>query len=181
MIIPTLTDSLLSLRPLQPRDAAQLHSIYQQEGVLKYFPIPAPPPLERLERFILAQQSHWIKYGYGNWGILPDGEQEIIGWAGLQYLPELDETELGFLLARPFWGKGLATEAAMLSVQFGFETCCLDHLVALVHPENHASQTVINKNNFQYIETIPLWGIQLMRYKLERMNYHQKASERSTS
>ena len=123
MIIPTLTNSHLSLCPLQLRDAVILHSIYQQESVLKYFPNPTPPPLERLDHFILAQQTHWQKYGYGNWDILPDGEQEIIGWAGLQYLPELDETELGFLLARPFWGKGLATKAARLSVQFGFENC----------------------------------------------------------
>jgi ribosomal-protein-alanine N-acetyltransferase len=181
MIIPTLTNSHLSLCPLQSGDAVLLHSIYQQEGVLKYFPSPTPPPLERLDHFVNDQQSHWQTHGYGNWGILPAGEQEIIGWAGLQYLPELDETELGFLLARPFWGKGLATEAARLSTQFGFETCCLDHLVALVYPENHASQAVLNKTNYQYIETIPLWGIQLMRCKLDRMDYDHQTGERSTS
>lgn len=181
MIIPTLSNSLLSLRPILPSDAEVLHNIYQQDGVLKYFPIPTPPPLERLERFIIAQQTHWLEYGYGNWGILPDGEEEIIGWAGLQYLPELDETELGFLLARSYWGKGFATQAARLSIQFGFETCHLDHLVALVHPENHASRAVVKKCNFQYIETIPLWSIQLMRHKLERMNYYHQTGERSTT
>jgi RimJ/RimL family protein N-acetyltransferase len=82
--IPTLSTDRLILRPLQPEDAGVLHRIYQGKGVLHYFPNPTPPPLERVERFIAGQQAHWEKHGYGNWGILPAGEREIIGWAGLQ-------------------------------------------------------------------------------------------------
>ena len=85
------------------------------------FQTPTPPPLEKVQRFLAGQQAHWEKYGYGNWGILPEGEKEIVGWAGLQFLPELNETEVGFLLDRPFWGKGYATEAALASLNFGFE------------------------------------------------------------
>lgn len=180
MMIPTLFGEHHSLRPILPSDAKVLHSIYQQEGILKYFPNPTPPGPERLELFVSNQRSHWQKHGYGNWGILPNGETEIIGWAGLQYLPELGKTELGFLLARPFWGKGLATQAARLSIQFGFDKCQLDHLVALVHPDNHASQAVIRKCSFQYAKTIPLWGIELMVFDLDRKDHHPLKDERST-
>ena len=144
-----------------------LHRIYQSEGVLRYFPIPASPPLEKVQRFVAGQQAHWEQHGYGNWGILPDGEHEIIGWAGLQYLPELDETEVGFLLDRPFWGKGYATEAALASLDFGFEHFNLDHIIALVHPDNFASRRVIEKCGMSYVETLPLWGVELMRYRIE--------------
>jgi len=98
---------------------------------------------------------------------VPDGEVEIIGWAGLQFLPELDETEVGFLLDRPFWGKGYATEAALASLEFGFEHFGLDHIIALVHPENLASRRVIEKCGMSYTETLSLWGIELMRYRTE--------------
>jgi RimJ/RimL family protein N-acetyltransferase len=81
------------------------------DGALTYFPSTTPPPLEKVERFIAGQLAHWEQYGYGNWGIQPINEFEIIGWAGLQYLPELDETEVGFLLSPPNWGQGYATEA----------------------------------------------------------------------
>jgi RimJ/RimL family protein N-acetyltransferase len=64
---------------LEPRDAQALHRIYQNEGVLRYFPNPHPPGLERVERFITNQQAHWEQHGYGNWGVLPDGEGDIIG------------------------------------------------------------------------------------------------------
>jgi RNA polymerase sigma-70 factor, ECF subfamily len=165
--IPTLHTTHLTLRPILPADVTALYRIYQAEGVLQYFPNPAPPPLEKVERFVAYQQTHWEKYGYGNWAILPEGEREIAGWAGLQYLPELDETEVGFLLDRPFWGKGYATQAARAALRFGFEHFDFDHIIALVHPENAASRRVIAKCGMNYVDTLSLWGIALMRYQIE--------------
>lgn len=168
--IPTIQTASLTLRPFQVADAPVLHRIYQTEGVLRYFPSTTPPPLEKVERFIAGQQVHWEQYGYGNWSMTlkePHGASEIIGWVGLQYLPELDETEVGFLLAKSFWGRGFATEAALASLQFGFERMDLDHIIALVHPENLASRCVIQKCGMVVQETIHLWGIDLMRYRLD--------------
>ena len=162
---PSILTTHLTLRPLMESDAGVLHRIYQSQGVLRYFPNPNPPPLDKVQRFITGQQMHWEKHGYGDWGIMPDGEVEIIGWAGLQFLLELDETEVGFLLDRPFWGKGYATEAALASLEFGFEHFGLDHIIALVHPENLASRRVIEKCGMSYTETLSLWGIELMRYR----------------
>lgn len=165
-MIPSRHTPLLSLVPLEPAHAEVLYRIYQTEVVLRYFPTLTPPPLEKVRRFILSQQEHWDKYGYGNWGILPEGENQITGWAGLQYLPELDETEVGYLLDKPFWGKGFATEAARGSIQFGFERRNLDHIIALVHPENYPSRRVIEKCGMTYVQTIHLWGIDLMRHRI---------------
>jgi len=162
---PHLQTSNLTLTPLQPGDAAALYTVYQTEGVLRYFPNPAPPTLEQVQRFISRQQSHWETYRYGNWGLHLADRQEIIGWAGLQYLPELDQTEVGFLLDRPFWGKGYATEAAAASLRFGFEQCRLEQIIALVHPDNLASRRVIEKCGLGYVDTIHLWGIDLMRFQ----------------
>jgi RimJ/RimL family protein N-acetyltransferase len=166
--VPLLRTSRLNLVPLKRADADTLFRIYQSENILQYFPSPTPPPVEKIQRFIIGQLAHWEKFGYGDWGVLPDGQAEIIGWVGLQYLPELDETEVGFLLDRPFWGKGYATEAALASLKYGFEHFDLDHIIALVHPDNLASRRVIEKCGLKYFETISLWGIELMRYSIER-------------
>jgi ribosomal-protein-alanine N-acetyltransferase len=165
---PSMQTARLTLRPLEENDATLLFHIYQSEGVLRYFPNPNPPPLDRVQRFIQQQHMHWEKHGYGNWGILPEGQTEIVGWAGLQYLPELDETEVGFLLDRPFWGKGYATEAAQASINFGFGQHNLDYIIALVHPGNLASQRVISKCGVEYQDTLSLWGIELQRYRIDR-------------
>jgi ribosomal-protein-alanine N-acetyltransferase len=137
------------------------------EGVLKYFPNPSPPSLEKVEGFIAGQEKHWVAYGYGNWGILPNDAEDMVGWVGLQYLPELGETEVGFLLSPPHWGKGYATEAAQASLQFAFERLGQDHIIALVHPENLASRRVVQKCGMAQVETIHLWGIDLIRHRLD--------------
>jgi ribosomal-protein-alanine N-acetyltransferase len=167
--IPAIQTARLMLRPLRAADAVIIHRIYKTDGGLKYFPIPTPPPLDKVERFIAGQQEQWKRYGYGNWGILPNGEDEIIGWVGLQFLPELDETQVGFLLDKPIWGKGYATEAARASIQFGFDQLDFNQLIALVHPENTASRRVLDKCGMTYIETIRLWGMDIMRHLTEKM------------
>lgn len=167
-MIPTIYAPRLRLRPLEFEDATVLYRIYQNEGVLQYFPTTTPPPLEKVERFIAGQLEHWETHAYGNWGIVPHEEDQIIGWVGLQFLPELNETEIGHLLDKPYWGKGLATEAASKSVRYGLDELKLDHMIALVHRENIASQRVIQKCGTTYVETIPIWGIDLMRYRVNR-------------
>jgi ribosomal-protein-alanine N-acetyltransferase len=72
------------------------------------------------------------------------------------------------LLVRPYWGNGYATEAAQASLQYGFEHVKLEHIIALVHPENLASQRVIDKCGMSYQETISLWGMQLKRYRIDK-------------
>lgn len=171
--IPILQASHLVLSPLQDSDSEVLHRIYQSEGVLRFFPNPDPPPLERVQRFVANQQTHWEKFGYGNWGILPEGQGEIVGWAGLQYLPELNETEVGFLIDRSFWGKGYATEAALVSVKYGFAHCNLIYIIALVHAENFASRRVINKCGMTYVDTVPLWGMELLRYRIDMQTFRE--------
>jgi [ribosomal protein S5]-alanine N-acetyltransferase len=168
----TIQTDHLTLRPLELADAEVLHCIYQTEGVLRYFPTTTPPPLARVQRFVLSQQEHWDKYGYGNWGILPEGERQIAGWAGLQFLPELNETEVGYLLDSPFWGQGYATEAARACLRFGFEHCVLDHIIALVHPDNAASRRIVEKCGMNYEETIHIWGVNLMRHRIDAARWN---------
>jgi len=163
----TLQTQRLTLRPLESADAEVLHRIYQTEGILQYFPPTGPPTLYKVQRYIMRQQEHWDRHGFGHWGITLDGENQIIGWVGLQFLPELNETEVGYLFDKPFWGQGLATEAALASIQFGFESHRLDHIIGLVHPENTGSRRVIEKCGMNYVETIHIWNIDLMRHTLK--------------
>ena len=167
-VIPTISTDHLILRPFSAPDAAILHRIYQSEGVLQYFPNPVPPPIEKVERFVANQQAHWEKYGYGNWAVTVQGDPEIIGWAGLQFLPETDETEVGYLLDKPHWGKGYATEAARASLQFGLANFDFPEIIALVRPDNAASLKVAAKCGLIAVERKVYWGVEMVRHVLKR-------------
>jgi RimJ/RimL family protein N-acetyltransferase len=168
MSIPTITTARLSLRPFRDEDAEPLHRILSEEGMLRYFPNPDPPDLERVRRFVARQSAHWEEHVYGWWAVEPPGGPELIGWNGLTYLPETGETEVAYLLARPYWGHGLTTEAARASLRFGFEVHGLDPIIALVHPENARSIRVIEKLGMAFTRRAEYFGMELLRYILDR-------------
>ncbi len=60
-------------------------------------------------------------------------------------MPPRGRLEIGWRLARAYWGKGYATEAACASLAFGFEHCGLDEVVAFVVPANGSSRRVMDR------------------------------------
>jgi ribosomal-protein-alanine N-acetyltransferase len=164
MTIPTLATERLILRGWTEADAALLHRIYCQEGVLRYFPQPEPPPRERIDKLIQSQLDRWEKDGYGLWAVDLKESGTLIGWCGLQFLQETDEIEVGYLLGRPYWGNGYATEAALASLHFAFETVGLRSVIAIVHPENIASQRVIEKLGMDFVDENHYFGMDCYRY-----------------
>lgn len=60
----------------------------------------------------------------------------------------IKSAELGYWLAQPFWGQGIATEAVARMVRIGFEECGLHRISADVYAPNIASQRVLEKNGF---------------------------------
>ncbi len=124
-----------------------------------------PPDRARVERLIAGQLQHWAEHGLGWWAVeLRCATGELLGWNGLQYLPETDEVEVGFLLSRPHWGQGLATEGALAALRFGFETLGLSRIVGIVHPENAASQRVLEKAGLARVNEADYFGMHMLRY-----------------
>ncbi|GAA3635018.1 GNAT family N-acetyltransferase [Flavivirga jejuensis] len=92
----------------------------------------------------------WIqdykKYGYGRWATIYKPENKIIGFAGLKYLPEINETDIGFRFLPEYWGKGIASEITEEIIRFGFENLRLDKIIGIAMPENVGSWKVLEKN-----------------------------------
>ena len=166
--IPEIHTSRLRLRAFVPEDAQPLYSILQQDDILKYFPNSQPPELDRVERLIQRQIEHWETHFYGWWAVVPYGQENMIGWNGLQFLPETNEIEVGYLLSKAFWGSGLATEGAQAALEFGFATHELEEIIGLVHPENIASQRVLEKAGLTFTNLAEYFGMELMRYCILR-------------
>jgi RimJ/RimL family protein N-acetyltransferase/GNAT superfamily N-acetyltransferase len=170
MTIPTLTTSRLALRPFTEADAEPLHRILNEDGILRYFPRPDPPDMARVQRIIAAQLQHWEEHGLGWWAVelRSTGELratgELLGWSGLQYLSETKEVEVGYLLSGRHWGKGLATEGALAALHFGVETLRLGSIIGIAHPENIASQRVLEKAGLTFINEADYFGMHVRRY-----------------
>lgn len=169
MHIPAVNTGRLLLRPWTAGDAGALLAILKEAGILRYFPNPTPPSLEKVERYLAHQLAHWQEHGYGHWAIVSRDHGGVLGWNGLEYLPEVSQTEVAYLLSRRAWGKGLATEAARAAIRFGFETAGLEKIIGLVHPDNTGSIRVLEKCGLTFSDRIPLWGLELCRYRIEKL------------
>lgn len=132
--------------------------------MLRYFPNPDPPNMERVVRLIQRQMDHWVENGYGWWAVESRTSSQLIGWSGLQYLPETGEIEIGYLLAKPFWGQDLASEGARVGMEFGFQQLQLPTIIGIVHPENIASQRVLEKLGLQFQGESQYFGMDCYKY-----------------
>jgi ribosomal-protein-alanine N-acetyltransferase len=144
MTMPTIRAARLILRPFTEEDTTPLHQILSDLDVIHYLPTTELPPRDRVHRFVIDQIDHWQKRGYGWWAVEPRSQKTLIGWNGLRYLPETGKIEVAYLLDKAWWGKGLATGGAKASPRHGFETLGTETIIALVHPENKASQRAID-------------------------------------
>jgi ribosomal-protein-alanine N-acetyltransferase len=111
--------------------------------------------------------AHWTERGYGWWAVELKKSGELIGWCGLNHLPDTDEIEVLYLIGEDHWGKGLATEAAFSTVEYAFEVAGLETLVGIVHPENIASRRVLEKIGMTYKGRAKYFGIEVDTFLLE--------------
>ena len=93
---------------------------------------------------------------------------EFMGWYILKRLPSDGEVEVGFRLKKKFWGKGYSTEAGIRLLKHGFETVGLKRIIAIVRPDNLASQTVIKKIGLKEEGTGTFHGINCLYFGVDK-------------
>ena len=106
-------------------------------------------------------EDYYQKWGFGIWAIVERSGREVIGYCGLSHFPNRcghDEMEIGYRLARPYWGRGLATEAAQAVRDYGFGTLGLPRLIAMIDPRNVASIRVAEKTGLRYERDVMFEG-----------------------
>ena len=162
--IPTIQTTSLTMRPFSKKDAWPLHKILSDREVLQFFPNPDPPTIEAVRKLIEAQLRHWDEHGYGWWAIEPLSTPRLIGWGGLRWLHDTEETEVAYLLARDNWGSGFATEIARSSLDFAFNKPGIENVVGIVHPDNIASSRVLEKSDMSYTGRYHYFGMECDRF-----------------
>lgn len=147
----------ISLRPWSIEDAATLTAYFNNINIwnnLRDY-IPHPYRTGDAVKFISDQS---LLMPTQNFAIL--NEQEIVGGIGLILQEDVYKmnVELGYWVAEPFWGTGIATISVGLMTQYIFETFAINRVVAEVFDYNKASMRVLEKNGY-YLESVRRKGI----------------------
>lgn len=104
-------------------------------------------PKERAEawRDLALFVGHWALRGYGLFAVEEKESGAFVGRVGA-WQPECwVGFELGWALARPFWGKGYAHEAARVAGDWVFAQFPLERIVSLIHADNMPSQKLAQR------------------------------------
>jgi ribosomal-protein-alanine N-acetyltransferase len=171
--IPTIQTARLILRAFTPADEAPLHAIVSKPQVLRYFPRTEPWPMERVQRWLASQPTHWQEYGFGWFAVEARASGQLMGWCGLRMLEESGEVEVLYLYDEPFWGQGYATEAAQRTVTDGFERYQLAEIIGLTLPGNIGSQRVLEKAGLTFVGQESYFGVTCNKFVLDQIHFQQ--------
>jgi RimJ/RimL family protein N-acetyltransferase len=138
-----------------------------------------------LDEAIGLIQNVWLsdyeKYGYGRFAVIYKPDKKLIGFCGFKYLPELNETDLGYRFLPEYWGMGIATESSIKMLEYGFSVLKLSNVIGTVFPQNKASSNVLKKLGFTYkgLKRYPGEDIlgDLEWYSLSKEEYKAKEHE----
>ena len=137
------TDSLL-LDPLAREDFSWLFALYADAEVMRYIG-HGPRTEDESRRNLDWLVAHGERLPFGYWVLRERATGARLGGAVLMIRREGAPVELGFMLARPAWGRGLGTEVARALVAHAFADLSLPELQAFTAAENAASQGVLRK------------------------------------
>ncbi|MFF4218165.1 GNAT family N-acetyltransferase [Streptomyces nondiastaticus] len=144
--MPELRTARLLLREWRDSDLAPWAAMNADPEVRRYFPDVLTP--ERSAASAARFQDDLGRRGWGWWAVEAVATGEFIGFAGLDPVEEhvpFTGVEAGWRLARPAWGHGYATEAALAVVTFGFESLGLPEILAVTTATNLRSRAVMRR------------------------------------
>lgn len=133
---PILATTRLMLHPLSHADAAGLHPVFADPEVMRFVDYPASRDIADTMRRIelwMVPLPEW----HATWTVRVAATDAVIGMVNFHHREAWNRrAEIGFLLARPFWGQGLMREALSALVAHCFEALDMNRLEATILPEN---------------------------------------------
>ncbi|WHI51075.1 GNAT family N-acetyltransferase [Microbulbifer sp. MLAF003] len=141
----------LQLRQWREEDKPVFAEMNADPSVMEFF--PSLLTREESDAGVDRSSAHIEKYGWGFWALELRESGEFLGFVGIKNvtdnLPFAPAVEIGWRLARPFWGKGYASEAARASLHVAFNTLCLNEVVSFTPLQNIRSQKVMERLGMQ--------------------------------
>ncbi|UFU08252.1 GNAT family N-acetyltransferase [Ruania halotolerans] len=143
----------LRFREMTPDGLDEMADLPGDPTVMAFY--SAPKSRTEASVWIDWNQRNYAEYGYGFW-VLETLEGEFVGDCGLtwQRVNGVATLEVGYHVRSAHQGLGYASEAAAACRDFAREALGAGELVAIIHPENHASRRVAEKIGMVHVDDI---------------------------
>lgn len=157
------------LREFEPSDANALVEIEFDAEVKQFLGLPKKSKAE----FVRGVQ----RFGIEGW-IIQAFEGQVAGNGALTRAKRKGDAELRVVIGKPFWGNALGKKVATLLVQIAFQYLNAKAVVAVVHPENKASLSIVRALSFRrrgvIAAAVNSWQAGHYVYRMPRNVYKNK-------
>jgi [ribosomal protein S5]-alanine N-acetyltransferase len=153
MIIPTLREGDISIRPIRLRDARQLErELIENRRWLRPWEATNPVgPMNFDVRSSIRSLQTNARAGYGLPFII-EYRGELAGQLNVSSITygSLSSATIGYWVSERFAGHGLTPTAVALATDYSFFTVGLHRMEICIRPENEPSLRVVEKLGFRY-------------------------------
>jgi len=165
---PQIHTTRLVLCPVSMDELRALHRVWINPDVRRYLWDDTVISEQRAASEIEKGIASFERYGFGLWSIFPQGQETLLGFCGLRHFGDPPEVELICALDPLYWGQGLATEATLAVLRYGFEESCLPHILGAADGPNEASIRLMTRIGMTFEKRVRLLGRELVYYKVSR-------------
>ncbi len=148
---PTLTTDRLVLRKLSVSDYKDMYEYSRDSRVTKYLLWSEHPSEQYTYEYLQRINSAYKKGEFSDWAVTLADSGKMIGTCGFTSFDcEHDRAEVGYVLNPAFWGQGIATEAVLAVMEFGFAELGANRIEAHFMEGNNASLRVMEKCGMKF-------------------------------
>lgn len=172
----------LILREILLTDIEGMFELDSDPDIHKYLGTSPITDKDQIITMINFIRQQYIDNGIGRWAIIDKNTNHFLGWAGLKFVTDLTNNhknyyDLGYRLIKKHWGQGIATEAAIASLNYAFDKLNTDKVYAVANSENNGSNKILSKVGLNFIEKFDLEGIEHNWYEIERKQHENQKSQ----
>ena len=164
----TLETERLLLRAFRGADWEAYAAMCADPEVMKFLGTGVTLGRDDAWRSMAGILGHWRLLGYGMFAVELKATGDLLGRVGYLDPPGWPGFELGWVLGRPYWGKGYATEAAKVARDHAFGPLGKERLISLIRPGNAPSIRVAERLGERLAGEVELLGSKALVYELVR-------------
>jgi RimJ/RimL family protein N-acetyltransferase len=175
MMVERLTTARLVLRRPTMADTDAMYAYTSDPAVTKYMGWPRHESKQTTRAFIVMRHEEWETRGTGTFLVEKDGV--VVGSTGLHTYDDAPAAT-GYIIARPHWGNGYATEATRAVAEWAFGQSVAELFVVAGLGNVRAVATARRVGMAWVGETDKYWGMTLQAYRLRPADLDRSAEQR---
>jgi [ribosomal protein S5]-alanine N-acetyltransferase len=154
------------IREFLPQEQQTFLDLFKDKQVTQYLPDFSP---EKCQEMFSELLDNYEKKKLSRWAIFDTVNNNFIGMCVARiFVYNTSQIEIGYVLSREYWGKGIATEVCKAITQYSFENTNTKEVVAITDINNSGSQNVLQKAGFERLDDLIRNEEAMAYFKIER-------------